>query len=363
MVRVAGPAIAVKVVDFGLAKITGQEVDSAGQVLTAAGELFGTPTYMAPEYFEGDEVDGRADVYALGVLLYEMLAGEPPFVGTVQAVIGGHLFKQPPALTMKPPPAVDALLRQALSKTRDDRPSSAGELAERVATVRRQIADSAAAPPLAAQVSAPPATLVAEVPNAAGVAPGVAEVSEIEAAAPSLKELSLVDESGSNEPAAAFPYEVPQAPALAAKPRSLSMPVMVLVATLAGIVTGVGYWAAVGGTNKADIVNPPASAPLGPEAEPAEAVPSLDAPMKPPDSAPAGKVALPSRQSKPAPRAAESNVAATPRPVEPTPADDAKTAGATPAKEPTESAEPAKDAKNEKDQKKKKRKWFNPLSW
>jgi serine/threonine-protein kinase len=123
----------VKVVDFGLAKIVGAgEQGADGHHVTAAGEFFGTPAYMAPEFCHGNEIDGRADVYAIGVLLYEMLAGAPPFRGTLEAVLSGHLYKEPPRLGHAVggvPAAVEDAVRAALRKRRADRPGSAADLA------------------------------------------------------------------------------------------------------------------------------------------------------------------------------------------------------------------------------------------
>src|SRR5262249_25160600 len=81
-------SVLIKVVDFGLAKLVTGDGKEAGSNLTQTGEVLGTPHYMAPEYYEGEAVDNRADIYAIGVILYEMLSGDAPFVGTVQSIIG-----------------------------------------------------------------------------------------------------------------------------------------------------------------------------------------------------------------------------------------------------------------------------------
>ncbi len=119
----------VMVADFGLARARG---DAA---LTAAGLSVGTPLYMAPEQAGGGaEPDPRSDVYALGCILYEMLAGEPPFPGsTPQSVLAKHLHAPVPEIRIvRPtvPPALHGLLRSALAKVPADRTPTAAALAE-----------------------------------------------------------------------------------------------------------------------------------------------------------------------------------------------------------------------------------------
>jgi serine/threonine-protein kinase len=123
----------VKVVDFGIAKLVAE--DEATQ-LTRPAELVGTPRYMAPELFSDDAVDERIDVYSLGVVLYEMLAGRPPFEGSFGEVIGKHMFAEPPtfeSLGVDVPEAVEQVVRIALAKEPDERPGTALDLAERLA--------------------------------------------------------------------------------------------------------------------------------------------------------------------------------------------------------------------------------------
>lgn len=126
-------SLMVKVVDFGLAKITSDSTEKASVNLTKPGEVLGTPHYMAPEYYEGEIIDKRADVYAIGIMIYEMFCGDTPFTGTVQSIIGGHLFKDPlPIIKSNPSihPVLDAVVQKALKKKRDERIASAGLLAQ-----------------------------------------------------------------------------------------------------------------------------------------------------------------------------------------------------------------------------------------
>jgi len=117
----------IKLVDFGLAR-------SASSRLTSETSLAGTASYMAPELAMGVDYDERADLYALGVMLYELTTGEPPFTAdTLVGLITQHLrapVVPPRARNDKVPPAVDALIVQMLSKDPDDRPASAAQVLE-----------------------------------------------------------------------------------------------------------------------------------------------------------------------------------------------------------------------------------------
>jgi len=122
----------VLLTDFGIAKL----IDSGTVAkLTETGLVLGTPTYMSPEQAAGDpRLDGRCDVYALGCVLYEMLAGEPPFTGpTAQAIIARHALDPLPALrTLRStaPAALEAAIVKAAAKVPADRFATAGEFAK-----------------------------------------------------------------------------------------------------------------------------------------------------------------------------------------------------------------------------------------
>ncbi len=126
----------VKIFDFGLAKLQAEhQYEGAQPVRTRDGVALGTPEYMAPQQWEGAAtVDGKADVYSLGVVLYETLCGTPPFTGTSDELRSAHLLKVPPSLRRRAPhvPAGFAdLIDQMLAKTLAERPSMA-EVASRL---------------------------------------------------------------------------------------------------------------------------------------------------------------------------------------------------------------------------------------
>jgi hypothetical protein len=118
---------AVYLADFGIAR------ETAGTGITATGVAVGTPAYMAPERFTGASVDHRADVYALGCILYEMLAGRPPFDGAgVAPLFFQHLNAPPPLLSAARsdlPRAFDQVVDTSMAKEPHARYQSAGELA------------------------------------------------------------------------------------------------------------------------------------------------------------------------------------------------------------------------------------------
>ena len=137
----AGDSDFVKVLDFGIAKVPIGEVDrSAGgddsgpTPITKAGMVFGTPEYMAPEQALGQTVDGRADLYALGVILFEMLAGVRPFSSKSQVgILGQQLSKPPPKFSERAPgivvsPHIEQLVHKLLAREVSDRFQSASEV-------------------------------------------------------------------------------------------------------------------------------------------------------------------------------------------------------------------------------------------
>ncbi len=122
----------VKVGDFGLAKIVNAD---RSEVTSASGPasqgIIGTPEYMAPEQMQpGEELDARADIYALGTIAYHMLGGRPPFTGNITQLIAQKLMQAPPALSSLRSDVsaeVEASIMTALAKNKNERPASASE--------------------------------------------------------------------------------------------------------------------------------------------------------------------------------------------------------------------------------------------
>lgn len=132
-----------KVLDFGIAKILGGDGRNAeGKALTLAGSIFGTPHYMSPEQVHGQKVDHRTDLYSLGIILFEMLAGKPPFDGnTPMSVMMAQASKELPDIREMAPDAdandaVMQLISDCCVKDRSQRIRTADELIARLRQIQ-----------------------------------------------------------------------------------------------------------------------------------------------------------------------------------------------------------------------------------
>ena len=135
----------VKVADFGIAKMAGQSTE-----LTMAGSVMGSPQYLSPEQIRGEDLDGRSDIFSLGVVLYELLSGNRPFSGeTITTLVYQILHKEPPRISdlRAVPPRLEALLGRMLAKDRDERLATAAEVAGELAAIETELSDETLAAP------------------------------------------------------------------------------------------------------------------------------------------------------------------------------------------------------------------------
>jgi eukaryotic-like serine/threonine-protein kinase len=268
----------VRLMDFGIAK---QWNDKASAGLTATGMIMGTPEYMSPEQVLGQKLDLRSDLYALGVVVYELFVGITPFQAeTPVGLLMKHLH-DPPALDAAGlPPALVPVLARALAKDRESRHASAGEMADALREARRATT-GASGPRTAPQprpvperttlIPRPSATVTTPLPAAAAApAPTAAAVPPTQAsAAPARRSWALPIAGG----AAALVILVLAGAAVALRGRATPSP-------------------------SPDPSAPPTTA-VAVDATPA---PTPSAPAPPPTLAAAASPAPPPRASAPAPR-------------------------------------------------------------
>jgi serine/threonine-protein kinase len=141
----------VKVLDFGLAKLLedraremiDHEADTRALVLTDPGRVLGTPAYMSPEQARGQDLDARTDIWSLGVVLYEMVAGRAPFRGETKSHTVVSILETEPAplATLAPdaPAELQRIVRKALTKDRDSRYQTARDLMNDLKSLRRDL--------------------------------------------------------------------------------------------------------------------------------------------------------------------------------------------------------------------------------
>ncbi|MCL2325308.1 MAG: serine/threonine protein kinase [Proteobacteria bacterium] len=141
----------VKLLDFGIARQSETAAATSSSAnLTQAGFIYGTPQYMAPEQAAGDTIDFRADLYACGVILYEMITGKRPFISdNIVRILSMHSFDPPPHLdpgVIEQAGQFDAIIQKLLMKDRKERFQSAREVAKALEAVKNDLPLPAAAP-------------------------------------------------------------------------------------------------------------------------------------------------------------------------------------------------------------------------
>ncbi|OYT90439.1 MAG: cag pathogenicity island protein Cag6 [Burkholderiales bacterium PBB3] len=174
----------IKVADFGIARVEKSE-------LTQAGTVMGTPSYMSPEQFMGQTVDGRSDIFSCGVILYQFLTGEKPFTGNTTTIMYKVLREEPLApsmLNVALPPAFDSVVKKAMAKNPDERFQTAQEFSDAIKA-------AVAGPPTDQTVvnthtTPPPAQVAASAPTKAAPAAKPAVGAALPSTAPASSEAS-----------------------------------------------------------------------------------------------------------------------------------------------------------------------------
>jgi serine/threonine-protein kinase len=330
-----------RITDFGIAKLAASEITSTGQLL-------GTPSFMPPEQFTGAPIDGRADLFSLGVILYNLATGEQPFPGETMTAVSYKVVYTEPVPPAKLNPAIparfEAVILKCLAKSPADRYQTGEELAQDLAALRTS------STPSVMQTGAP---LLATADSNVTLAPGSVARSIPPAAA---------------QKAAPQPGQVP-APKKPSKPtqfESLFGIALLCVACAAVVIAGGLYWYAhrkppappppavivpvppQQQNPPAPVVQPPGTLPTPPVAEPEKSPdkspsgtpPASPTPTKPSAGKPAaGKPAL----AQPTPAPAKPVVAsAPPAPANPAPATPAPAKPQTPAPAATTAFDPRK---------------------
>jgi len=234
----------VKVLDFGIAKLA--QGDGADAPLTRTGQVFGTPMYMPPEQLRGvKDVDGRADIYALGVMLYECLSGRPPFQDTSYAALVVRISTEPPTPlgTLRPdlPAGVLRLVERSLDKNPERRPQNAFAFAEAL----RRLAEGGELDTVSALGAAP----AAPEDHAEGAALLDPSRFTNDASAPTRPSAELGAEAARSAADTARPSGAPESAPASSPGRSV---VLIGGGVLAAVVTALALVVSMGGPSPAD---------------------------------------------------------------------------------------------------------------
>ena len=313
----------VKIADFGIAKMAGQSTE-----LTMVGSVMGSPQYLSPEQIKGEDLDGRSDIFSLGVVIYEILSGKRPFEGdTITSLVYQILNKElPPISELRAvPPRLEALMRRMLAKDREDR-LTAGEAARELAVVEMELSDETLSAPAAAleetfvlprkastgaPVPMPPVSPISPPPPwLADAPPTRSTVAASPATTPSTPRPEAVSPPPQIPVQAAPPSPPVQAPGvmppLPARPPSSKGPLIVVAVFLLLMIAAVagGGWYAYNRWVKPNLAQMAQSntTPAVPESTPAPAVspsPSSPAPVLTPSQTPKTSQ-TPSRSTLPA---------------------------------------------------------------
>lgn len=259
----------VKILDFGIAKVMG--LDPNEPRLTRTGMIFGTPEYMAPEQAEGKDTDHRADIYAVGCIMYHLITGQTPFIAeSFMTMLTKHLMEDPVPPSVRRPdlvvtPEMDALVLKALEKDREQRWQSMAELLDAVAVC-----------------PGPPADAVPKAPTGQTLEMGGAH------AAAALRVLRSRDQETARISRRAVDSALASSAEMATSPGARKSKRILLIAAGVAVGVGVATWLALSrgpapATPAATAVTAPAPAPV---TAPPPTAPAVPAPVPQPAAAP-----------------------------------------------------------------------------
>ncbi len=240
----------VKVLDFGLAKLmhevgpqgSGNDEEGQGRSLTRTGVVFGTPEYMSPEQAEGRALGPHTDLYALGVVLYQMVTGNLPFSApTFIALIAKTVHEPPPLPSLqvpngKLPKSLEELILRCLAKAPDDRPTNAEEIADELDSILAQnledIADDGPAASIAVakpSPSQPPASASKPTPPQGEPPPGGVAKTVQRVAAPARSGKATTPAPSTAAVASAFEALGKRGQPISGSPKSMAVPIAAAV--------------------------------------------------------------------------------------------------------------------------------------
>ena len=243
LVQVAGDPNFVKVLDFGIAKVM-KDSDNDQSQLTESGMIMGTPTYMSPEQAKGEAINGRSDIYSLGVMMYEALTGKPPFQGdTPMTVLVAHIKDIPRPMPRdgsipNVPQELEKVVLSCLEKDPARRPQSTSQLVDRLVSAAKNVRDpvpttvsrapldaglTALTPSVPADDLRPPTPIAIEVPvqtppNRAPLYIGLGAFAAVALLAVAVALLAGGKQNATEVPAAVAPQVVQAPPQLNAAP-------------------------------------------------------------------------------------------------------------------------------------------------